>query len=57
MRAAGDEVPMSVLELRQVTRLHGRGRIAVHAVRNSSLTVEAGEPVAVMAQLDSGTPV
>ena len=37
-----------VLELRDVTRIHGRGATAVNALRGVSLTVDAGELVAVM---------
>jgi putative ABC transport system ATP-binding protein len=43
-----------VLELQRVTRVHGRGDTAVHALRGVSLTVEVGELVAVMGASGSG---
>ena len=43
-----------VLELIDVTRIHGRGATAVHALRGISLSVCAGELVAVMGPSGSG---
>lgn len=43
-----------VLELRDVTRVHGEGGTAVHALRNVGLTIHAGELVAVMGPSGSG---
>ena len=44
----------NVLEMRQVSRTHGEGAAEVHALRDVSLTVSAGEMVAVMGPSGSG---
>jgi putative ABC transport system ATP-binding protein len=43
-----------IVELRDVTRVHGSGAAEVHALRGVSLTVDAGELVAVMGPSGSG---
>jgi putative ABC transport system ATP-binding protein len=45
---------MSVLELQQVSKVYGAGPAEVHALRDASLTVEAGAMVAVMGPSGSG---
>jgi putative ABC transport system ATP-binding protein len=47
-----DEVP--ALELREVSRVHGRGTTEVHALRAVSLTLTSGELVAVTGPSGSG---
>ncbi|MEY9931543.1 putative ABC transport system ATP-binding protein [Catenulispora sp. GP43] len=44
----------AILELRKVTRTHGKGTAEVHALRGVDLTVQAGELVAVMGPSGSG---
>ena len=44
----------TVLEIRDVYRVHGRGETAVHALRGVTLNVRAGELVAVMGPSGSG---
>ncbi len=45
---------MTILELRDVHRVHGSGETAVHALRGVSISVGAGELVAVMGPSGSG---
>jgi len=45
---------MSILEVRDVHRVHGSGETAVHALRGVTMTIEAGELVAVMGPSGSG---
>jgi putative ABC transport system ATP-binding protein len=43
-----------ILDLRNLTRTHGQGEQAVHALRSVDLSVDAGELVAVMGPSGSG---
>jgi len=45
---------MSMLELRQVSKVYGQGATEVHALRDVSLEVDAGTMVAVMGPSGSG---
>jgi putative ABC transport system ATP-binding protein len=45
---------MTILELRDVHRVHGSGETAVHALRGVTLAVQEGELVAVMGPSGSG---
>ncbi|MGN9776770.1 ABC transporter ATP-binding protein [Micromonospora sp. H33] len=54
MSPAGDDARVPVLDVRDVHRTHGSGPAAVHALRGVSLTVHAGELVAVMGPSGSG---
>jgi putative ABC transport system ATP-binding protein len=49
-----DASPTPVLEMIDVSRIHGRGDAAVHALRGLYLTVRPGELVAVMGPSGSG---
>ena len=43
-----------MLEIKNLTRVHGSGDVIVHAIRDVSLTVEPGELVAIMGPSGSG---
>ncbi|THV43248.1 ABC transporter ATP-binding protein [Glycomyces buryatensis] len=45
---------MTVLQLRGVSRVHGNGENAVHALLDANLTIAAGELVAIMGPSGSG---
>ena len=45
---------MSMLELRQVSKVYGRGATEVHALAGVSLSVDPGAMVAVMGPSGSG---
>jgi len=44
----------TILEMRDVTRIHGSGHLAVRALSDATVTVEVGELVAVMGPSGSG---
>ncbi|MBL7063793.1 MAG: ABC transporter ATP-binding protein, partial [Anaerolineae bacterium] len=48
------QVTSPVIELRDITKVYQMGEVEVHALRGSSLEVEAGEMMAIMGPSGSG---